>query len=119
MWYIQLKDCAFLARHGVYPQEKKLGNRFLVNIKLGFEGDFISEMHQTIDYELVYDIAKKCMDTPRPLLEEVISIIAKELKEQLPNVIYTYISIQKKNPLFGKQIGATEVIFENNYSGNA
>jgi 7,8-dihydroneopterin aldolase/epimerase/oxygenase len=112
MWYIQLKDCEFLAKHGVYAQEKKLGNRFLVNIKLGFDGAFITEMEQTIDYELVYAIAKECMNEPKNLLEEVISIIAQEIEQQLPLVRYLYISIQKKNPLFGKQIGATEVIFE-------
>jgi 7,8-dihydroneopterin aldolase/epimerase/oxygenase len=115
MWFIALKDCQFQAKHGVYKQEQILGNSFMVNIKIGFEGGFISDLVQSINYEQVYAIASKHMAHTRDLLEQVISHIIKEIEETSSGIKYAYISIQKLNPLFGKQIAATEVIFEKEY----
>jgi 7,8-dihydroneopterin aldolase/epimerase/oxygenase len=110
MWYIQLNNVLMRAHHGVYDEEKILGTDFIVNIKVGFEAGYINQMQQTIDYVLLYNIAETEMKQAKPLLEEVVSNIAKEIKAK---IIYNslYISIQKLNPAFGKGVQSTEVIF--------
>ncbi len=111
MWFIHINNAWFKAKHGLYPEEKTLGTEFIVNVKIGFERGEIITLDQTIDYVTVYTIIAKIMAEPTPLLEQVVSIIAKKIKEQLCYKSM-FISIKKMNPLFGKSVQSTEVVWE-------
>jgi 7,8-dihydroneopterin aldolase/epimerase/oxygenase len=109
MWTIQIKNAMFFANHGVYLQETKLGNEFVVNVTVGFEAETISIMEQTIDYVTIYHIVETQMKATKKLLEEVVSCISTQIKESFPQIKSLDISIQKKHPAFGKEIEATVV----------
>jgi 7,8-dihydroneopterin aldolase/epimerase/oxygenase len=116
MWYVALKDVACFGYHGLYPQEKVVGNHFNINIKLGFNAKMpLIDLKETIDYQKAYDILIEEMDQPKPLLEELISTLYNRFKIEFKLLSYVNISVQKKNPSFGKNIAATEVIFEDSW----
>jgi 7,8-dihydroneopterin aldolase/epimerase/oxygenase len=116
MWYIALKDVACFGYHGLYPLEKIVGNHFNVNIDLGFKAEVpIKDLKDTIDYQRAYDILIEEMEQPKPLLEELISTLYIRFKKEFLLLSYVKIIIQKKNPSFGKNIAATEVVFEDSW----
>jgi 7,8-dihydroneopterin aldolase/epimerase/oxygenase len=112
MWYVKLVDVKMRANHGIFKQETILGNDFIVNISVGFKQHYITQLDESVDYSLLYAIAKKQMDIPTKLLEEVISNICKDIETQIPVLTYIKISIQKLNPAFGSQVTASEVVLE-------
>jgi len=102
MLTIHLKDIECFAFHGVHPEERITGNHFLVNMDVACltSGD-IHELGETVDYSSVYEIIRRRMEEPRPLLEEVAQDISREVAALSHNVKKTSITIIKKNPPIG------------------
>ena len=83
---ISLDKLVFFGYHGLYVEEKKLGNTYIVDILIDFtpKPSGINHLEQTIDYVQVYALIKKWMDIPTPLLETLVGNMADDiLKEQL------------------------------------
>jgi dihydroneopterin aldolase len=83
---ISLDKLVFFGYHGLYAEEKKLGNTYIVDILIDFtpKPSGINHLEQTIDYVQVYALIKKWMDIPTPLLETLVVNMANDiLKEQL------------------------------------
>ena len=61
---ISLNKLLFVGYHGLYPEEKKLGNNYSVEIDIDFtpKQGVIDQLDQTIDYVHVYAIVKKWME---------------------------------------------------------
>jgi dihydroneopterin aldolase len=97
---IHLKDLHFFGFHGVYLEEQILGNEFIVNIKVTcnpfFEENILLE--QTVNYEEVFNLVKKIMNTPTPLLESLVVKIGNTILAQYSQVLQAEVSIYKKNP---------------------
>jgi dihydroneopterin aldolase len=102
---ISLNKLLFVGYHGLYPEEKKLGNNYSVDIDIDFnpkEG-LIDQLDQTIDYVQVYTIVKKWMEIPTPLLETLVGKIADELLLSQPLANKVLVKITKLHlpiPLF-------------------
>jgi dihydroneopterin aldolase len=111
MWTIGLRNCRFIAKHGIYEYEQKfLDQEFEVNVEVSLDhSQPIDQIQDTINYEILYEIVEQEMNSPKELLEEVISHIVSRIKEKISNISNIEISIQKLNPLMGKGIGATIV----------
>ena len=93
---ISLNKLLFVGYHGLYPEEKKLGNNYSVEIDIDFtpkEG-VIDQLDQTIDYVHVYAIVKKWMEIPTPLLETLVGKIADDilLSQALANKVFVKIT---------------------------
>ena len=83
---ISLDKLVFSGYHGLYAEEKKLGNTYIVDvlIDLTAKKSIIDNLEQTIDYVQVYALIKKWMSIPTPLLETLVGNMADDiLKEQL------------------------------------
>jgi 7,8-dihydroneopterin aldolase/epimerase/oxygenase len=111
MWQINIVNAKVQARHGIYAEEKTLGQSFEVNISIDFEAENIEHLQQTIDYVQVYNIMLEEMEQPTPLLEQVVERIANRLKIEVVLMHHLRICIKKLNPLFAKQLEATEVCY--------
>ena len=101
---ILLQGLDFHAFHGVYPEEKLLGNRFRVDIKMQLEVPFnpINEdLSHTVDYAIVYNLVKKEMDIPCKLLETLGQKICNAIAVEFPSVFSIETSISKANPAIG------------------
>jgi dihydroneopterin aldolase len=60
----------FHAFHGLYEEEKKNGNNFVVNVDIEVDTDgIISDLQQTVDYVEVFQLIQKRMLQATPLLE--------------------------------------------------
>ncbi len=83
---IQLHQVKFYGYHGLYEEEKKLGNTFIVDLSIRFTppSEGVIAIHQTIDYVTVYELVKARMELPTPLLETLVKDIVTSLLEQFP-----------------------------------
>lgn len=70
---ISLDKLVFFGYHGLYAEEKKLGNTYIVDVIIDFTSkqSSINHLEQTIDYVHVYGLIKKWMAIPTPLLENL------------------------------------------------
>lgn len=115
---IELKDMTFYAYHGAFPQERKVGNVFVVNLEItaplskAVESD---DLCDTINYAEVYDIIKKEMNVPSNLLEHLAGRIMNSLKVSYPDIEHIVVKLSKQNPPFGGDIKYASVILEENY----
>jgi dihydroneopterin aldolase len=93
---ISLNKLLFVGYHGLYPEEKKLGNNYTVEIDIDFtpKQGVIDQLDQTIDYVHVYAIVKKWMEIPTPLLETLVGKIADDilLSQLLANTVFVKIT---------------------------
>lgn len=97
---VLLKDLQFFAFHGLYEEEKVLGNDFLVNLEIGYRPKQFPVQHieDTIDYAAVYQLVKRRMNIPTPLLETLMSDIAREILAQFSLSDSVTITIEKMRP---------------------
>ena len=95
----------------MHEEEQVLGSEYEVNVDIGISGDEkILHLHQTINYVSVYDIIKKQMDRPTPLLETLAQKITKQIKEIDTQIKSIVINIKKINPpviAFTGNVGVT------------
>ena len=68
---IELKQLRFFAFHGLYEEEKKIGNEFEVNLSVSrvAKPPVITSLSQTLNYSDLYELLNKEMKKPRALLE--------------------------------------------------
>jgi dihydroneopterin aldolase len=98
---IALQGAEFFAYHGFYPEEQKLGCRFLVDIAVGFAPETNlkdDELNDTVDYEKLYYIACNEMKQTRMLIETVGQAIVDRIVERYSFVNTVQVVIKKLNP---------------------
>lgn len=98
---ICLTDLHFHSHHGVFPQETKVGNEFIVDIciKIPYVDSICDDnLSDTVSYADVYEIVKEEMLQPRKLLECVASRIQSRLEDKCPQIMSGYINICKTTP---------------------
>lgn len=80
---IELEKMRFYARHGVFPQERAVGNWFEVSVSLTYETDAETapddNLAGTINYARVAEIVTHEMAIPSQLLETVALRIRRAL----------------------------------------
>lgn len=101
---IYLRNVRFHAFHGVLPQERIVGNDYLVNLVLDY--DFSSAMKTddlqgTLNYAEVYQKVREEMAVPSKLLEHVAGRIVHRLFSDFPEIQKLQLSITKVNPPMG------------------
>jgi dihydroneopterin aldolase len=115
--YIELKEMIFYAYHGVSEQERKVGNTYLVDLKLQL--DFspamqTDDLNDTINYAAVYDLVKKEMDIPSNLLEHIAGRIIKRIAERFPAISCIEIRLAKQNPPIQGEMKESAVYIKQN-----
>jgi dihydroneopterin aldolase len=68
---IELRQLRFFAFHGLYPEEKKTGNEFEIDLTVAFipVSGTITGLDDTINYVALYETLRAEMQKPRDLLE--------------------------------------------------
>ena len=109
---ISLNDLVFHAFHGVYEEERKLGNEFRVTLSvriLCIPDHKLDDLNNTISYAELYEIVEKEMKTPRNLIETLALDIATNIKERYPAVLSGNITITKVHPPIEGMTGSASV----------
>jgi dihydroneopterin aldolase len=94
---ICLNEVVFFGYHGLYADEKKLGNTYKVDVHIDFtpKVSIIDQLDQTIDYVHVYALVKKRMEIPTPLLETLVATIAEDILTEQPIADKVFVKITK------------------------
>lgn len=103
----------FYAYHGVMPQERKVGNNFIVNLTVAValsDAMKSDNLEDTINYAEIYNVVYNEMMISSQLLEHVAGRILKSLKEVFPQIEEIDLEIAKLNPPFGADIRSASVV---------
>lgn len=96
---IRIRGLEVFANHGVYEEETKLGQKFLVDVSLHLDtrkAGFSDDIHDSVDYGSVcHFITKYMKEHTFRLLEAVAEQLAGELLLQLPQVGRVDLEIRK------------------------
>ena len=99
MYKVQLHDLEFFAFHGLYEEERIIGNKFIVNLEVVIdEFSEFKSISDTINYVSLFEIITKKMKRPVDLLETLATQIIEEIRLIDDKISSVSISIKKINP---------------------
>lgn len=109
---IELIDMEFFARHGCFTEEKIIGGKFIVNLKV--EGDFskaatTDNLADALNYKELYDIVKEQMNLCSNLLENVAQRIIDKILSSFNVAQKVSVSVAKVAPPLGGKLFASKV----------
>ena len=114
---IRLNDMVFYGYHGVLPEERTLGQRFVASVELRTDlraAGMTDDLTQTVNYAEVYDIVRDVVTgAPFRLIESVAERIALHVLDGYPMVESITVGIRKPEvPIAGSILGSSEVWIE-------
>ena len=114
MFTIHLQNLQFKSYHGLYAEEKVLGNCFEVNLKVKYQPSLlaINSIEQTINYQNLFEIIERRMLIATELLETIVVDIANEIMNAFLIVEEVDICIAKKNPPIKNFVGNVAVSYQ-------
>lgn len=114
---IQLNNLRFFAEHGMYEEERAVGNEFEVNISLEVKApkEKIKSIEDTINYAEVYRLTKEIFSKRKTLLETLAMEIAEVLKQEFSSIKRLSIQIIKRNPPITSFTGSVSVSYNKEY----
>lgn len=115
---ITLQGLRFHAFHGLYPEERKTGNEFEVNLAVDYipPAETITAIGDTVNYVSLHALIKEAMKQPVDLLETLAMEIVEQVHQQYPQIIFANISIQKLNPPAEQFTGHVGVRFRKQFT---
>ncbi len=101
MEIIEINEMEFYAFHGHLKEERVVGNRFLIDLKI--EADCLTaaksdNLDDAVNYKDAYDIVKKQMKKKSHLLENIAKRILDALYENIKGIKKVTVKVQKLNP---------------------
>lgn len=115
MGFILIENMEFYAFHGHYKEEQKVGNKFLVDLKIETDMTKPSEsdnLKDAVNYQQAYLIVKRQMEKKSYLLENIAGRILNAIHSELEGVKKATVKVAKMNPPMGGKIGSVSVTME-------
>ena len=114
---IRLNDMVFFGYHGALPEERALGQRFVVDIEVEADLQRAGEtdsLEETISYSELYTVAEDvAMGPPFNLIEAVAQQIANRILGAQPKVEAVLVRVRKPGvPIPGSVLASSEVCIE-------
>ena len=112
---IKLVGMSFYAHHGYYIHEQKRGNNYTVDVSVELNIDNAAlddDLHQTVNYEIIYRICNDIMELPCKLIETVAHRIAHEIKNEFPQLENIRVVIHKMKPELGGPVQSAQVVYK-------
>lgn len=111
---IELRELRSHAFHGLYPEEKKIGNQFEINLSADYlPGEpVLTGIDNTVDYSQIYQVVMSEMKKPRPLLETLAMEIAEAIHDRFPQITKVDITITKLHPPIAQFTGHAGVRYQ-------
>ena len=101
MGKIALEGIEFFAYHGYYEEERKMGNKYEVNIEVDTDLSLAAKedtLTGTVNYEVLYKIIQEEMLIPSKMLEHVGKRIVTKIMAEFEQIRSATIEISKYNP---------------------
>lgn len=111
MLTVSLHGIKISAPHGLYAEEKVLGNQFEidVDVQLATEPDMALPF---VDYILISSIVADVFLRPEQLLEKFVQQIHTELKQNVPEALKIKVAVRKLHPPMAGDIRYAQVAYE-------
>lgn len=112
-YQVSIDDIRIFAFHGLYPEERILGNWYTLDVLVESESqpNFSDDIANTINYSHIYAICKQVMAKPVDLLETVAETIAQIIRAELSEEVSVLVQISKENPPMGVSSGRSTVVY--------
>jgi len=110
---IEIEDMEFYAFHGCYDTEKRVGNHFLVSVRLDTNLDLPAVSDQVIDtinYLEVYETVAAEMAAVSNILEHVAARIIEAIYARFQGLEKVQVKVSKLTPPLGGPVGKTTVV---------
>ena len=98
---ISLNKLLFVGYHGLYPEEKLTGGKFIVDVTVELEVDdkaSLKRIVEVVNYEQLFSIVKNEMDQPKELIETVAKSILDTIGSRIHHIKIAEVKITKLNP---------------------
>jgi 7,8-dihydroneopterin aldolase/epimerase/oxygenase len=117
---VQLQNLLFNAFHGIYEEEKIIGNEYVVNACVEFDerDEVIEHISDTVNYAAIYNIIKKRMSISTPLLETIVMQSGNDIQKMFPHLKSISLSIKKMHPPIEGMQGTAEVSWHKKFGGD-
>jgi dihydroneopterin aldolase len=114
---IRIRAARFFAHHGLYREERKVANEFVVDLDVDLNPtvDVIVKMDETINYIKLYELVKKFMLSPTDLIETIAMNITEAIHGNFPAAKRVSITITKKYPPVINFSGNVAVTFQKEF----
>lgn len=102
--YIYIKGVRFHAQIGVSEDERRVGNEYVVDLRIKYpfaKALETDDVDDTLNYAAVFNEVKIVMQKPANLLEYVAGQIGERLLERFPKIEAIDLMLTKKNPPMG------------------
>lgn len=107
---ITLNSLRFRGYHGLFSEEKKIGNEFTVQLTVTYHPpkEIITDLNDTLDYGKLYQLVSDEIKKPRALLETFVMEVASLIHQRHPNIYSVEMAITKLAvPIVGFEGAAT------------
>lgn len=104
MSIISIEGMEFFAYHGCFKEEQLIGTKFRIDLFMEVDtslAETSDSLHDTVNYQEVFQLVKEEMKITSKLLEHVGRRILDTLKERFPQIEKARIKIRKLNPPLG------------------
>lgn len=99
-----LRQMVFYGYHGVYPEENKLGQKFIVDLDLRLDlgrAARSDDVNDTVNYADIHALVKEIVQgKPVKLIETLAGNIATAVLGTYTSIIEATVSVTKPNPPF-------------------
>lgn len=113
---IHLNDMVFYGYHGVYQEERNLGQRFIVNITVETDkskDQLINHLEDTVDYTKIYSEIEHVMEIKQfYILEKCANYILDVIFEKFVKIVKANVSIKKPSVPIKAHLSSIEVEIE-------
>lgn len=109
---IVISGMEFYALHGCFAEEKIIGTRFRVDLKLStsvLEAAQHDDLSKTVNYQAVYKEVKLIMNEPVNILETLAYKILQMVNSKYPSVVHAEVTVYKLNPSIGGKVDSVSV----------
>ena len=114
-YVITLSNCEFRALHGCYELERKVGNKFVVDLQITAElGQAAArdDVNATVNYLTAYEVVREQMAVTQHTIERVAQNIISALFGRFPQIRSVSCTVAKVAPPLGGKVGRVAVTLE-------
>jgi len=104
MGIITLEGLEFFSYHGYHAEERKLGNKYSVDISVGANVEKAAstdKLQYTVNYSKIYEMINQVMSKPTSLLEKMADKIIAGTFILYPDIEFVEVTVSKFNPPLG------------------
>jgi 7,8-dihydroneopterin aldolase/epimerase/oxygenase len=99
-----LKRIVYYGYHGVYPEENRLGQKYIVDLDLRLDlgrAALSDDVNDTVNYAEIHAVVKEIVEGPPVrLIETLTEKIASAVLRTYTSIIEATVSVTKPNPPF-------------------